>query len=84
VRGLSGLESSVYGRGMTAASMIIAPQDGDTPGLAVRMINLLHEADRTEHAEIYRRYESELVPRVPREPLARSVTVGYLTWVGDY
>ncbi len=136
----------MYGRGMTASSMIIAPQEGDAPGRAVRgaslviqdwpaegqatevaplhvhhaddeawhvvsgalrfrfadeevvagagatvlvpagvahtfgnagpepsryiiilpvrldeMISLLHEADRAEHAAIYRRYESELL-----------------------
>ncbi len=136
----------VYGRGMTAASMIISPQDGNAPGQAVRgsslviqdwpaeglasevaplhvhhaddeawhvvsgalrfrfageaviaragstvlvpagvahtfgnagpepsrfviilparldeLISLLHEANRAEHAAIYRRYESELL-----------------------
>jgi mannose-6-phosphate isomerase-like protein (cupin superfamily) len=32
---------AVYGRGMTAASMIIAPQDVDAPGLAVRGASLV-------------------------------------------
>jgi mannose-6-phosphate isomerase-like protein (cupin superfamily) len=39
---------AVYGRGMTAASMIIAPQDGDAPGLAVRGVSLVIQNWPTE------------------------------------
>ncbi|MGP8001879.1 MAG: hypothetical protein ACLPKI_31815 [Streptosporangiaceae bacterium] len=46
---------------MAAASMIIAPQDSDAPGLAADDDQAAARNDQTGHAAIYRGYESELV-----------------------